>query len=239
MKTLFGITTLNQNNYTKQCLQSISACKDINIELQDDFSKKPKEVKALATMYGAKFYSKKSGQGVTDSWNRIYRRFKKNNYDACFISNNDIITTPSAIRQLIKALTIHPLVAPLSSIKSVSGFYEQTTFKYGVADIMANNPFQVGSIQNTLLRKHLANPYAKLPRFHGFFFGFNRNIISQEYDEKHLFDPSYINIGNEDELSRRLTVPPHVVKTAFVFHYKGVTCGTDADGDRNDISRFH
>jgi len=239
MKTLFGVTTLDQNNYTKQCLQSIYNCKEINIELQDDFSKNPKEVKALGITYGAKFYPKKSGQGVTDSWNRIYKRFKKNNYDACFISNNDIITTPSAIRQLIKALTIHPLVVPLSSIKSVSGFVEQTTQKYGVPDIMAANLYQINSVQNTLLRLHKDNPYNKLPRFHGFFFGFNRDIFSQEYDEDHLFDPSYINIGNEDELSQRLTISPRVVKTAFVFHYKGVTCGTDEDGDRNDITRFH
>ena len=238
-KVLFAITTLNQNNYTKQCLESLRNCEEIDIELWDDYSKNPETVKALGASYKAKFYSKDKPEGLTDSWNRIYRRFKNSKYDACFISNNDIITTPTAIEEMIKALKIHPLVVPLSSIKSVSGFVEQTTQKYGVPDIMAANLYQINSVQNTLLRLHKDNPYNKLPRFHGFFFGFNRDIFSQEYDEDHLFDPSYINIGNEDELSQRLTISPRVVKTAFVFHYKGVTCGTDEDGDRNDITRFH
>lgn len=238
-KVLFAITTLDQNNYTKQCLQSISSCPNIDIELQDDFSKNPKEVKALATMYGAKFHPKKSPQGLTDSWNRIYRRFKKSKYDACFISNNDIITTESAIKQMITALESNTLVVPLSSIKSVSGFIEQTTYRYDVPDLMANNPFQVNMVQNMLLRKHTANPYAKLPRFHGFFFGFNRNIFSQEFDKNHLFNPKYTNVGNEDELSERLTIRPVVVKTAFVFHYKAVTLGPDSEGNRNILSRFH
>ena len=140
---------------------------------------------------------------------------------------------------MIKALNIHTLVVPLSSVKSVSGFLEQTTQKYGVADIMASNPFQVGSIQNTLLRLHKNSPYSKLPRFHGFFFGFNRDIFEQEFDKEHLFNPDCINIGNEDELSERLTIRPVVVKTAFVFHYKAVTLGHELEGDRNILARYH
>jgi hypothetical protein len=239
MKVLFAITTLDQIPYTKQTLQSISNCENIDIELFDDCSKDAESLKSLGIMYGAKFNSKDKPQGLTDSWNRIYRKFKESNYDACFISNNDVITTASAVRQMIKALQTNPLVVPLSSVKSVSGFLEQTTQKYGVPDIMASNPFQVGSIQNTLLRLHKNNPYSKLPRFHGFFFGFNRNIFSQEYDKDHLFNPDCINIGNEDELSERLTIRPIVVKTAFVFHYKAVTLGHDYEGDRNVLSRYH
>ena len=64
-------------------------------------------------------------------------------------------------------------------------------------------------------------------------------INEQEYDKNHLFDPTCINIGNEDELSERLTIKPVVVKTAFVFHYKAVTLKPDYEGDRNDLSRYH
>jgi len=238
-KTLIAITTLDQPSYTKQTLHSISNVDKIDIELWDDFSKEPNVLKKIGEMYGAKFITKDKPRGLTDTWNRIYRRFKESNYDNCFIINNDIITNPSAIREMIKALKTHTLVVPLSSVNSVSGFLEQTTQKYGVPDIMANNPFQVGSIQNSLLRLHKDNPYAKLPRFHGFFFAFNKKMVDQEFDEEHLFDPSCINIGNEDELSKRLTIRPIVVKTAFVFHYKAVTLKPDYEGDRNDLSRYH
>ena len=237
MKVLFAITTLNQNNYTKQCLESLRGCEGIDIEIWDDCS--TENVNDLVSMFGAKFYTKKNPKGLTDSWNRIYRRFKISKYEACFISNNDIVTTPSAVRQMIIALQSNTLIVPVSSIKSVSGFLEQTTYRYGVPDLMANNPFQVNMVQNMLLRKHKDNPYSKLPRFHGFFFGFNRKIFSQEYDEDHLFNPNHINVGNEDELSERLTIRPVVVKTAFVFHYKAVTLGHDSEGDRNILSRFH
>jgi len=238
-KTLVAITTLDQPSYTKQTLHSISETKDIDIELWDDYSKEPHVLEKIGEMYGAKFVSKDKPRGLTDTWNRIYRRFKDSDYDNCFIINNDIVTSPSAMREMIKALNTHTLVVPLSSINSVSGFFEQTTYKYGVPDIMANNPFQVGSIQNTLLRLHKDNPYAKLPRFHGFFYAFNKKIVEQEFDKEHLFDPSCINIGNEDELSERLTIRPVVVKTAFVFHYKAVTLKPDYEGDRNDLSRYH
>ncbi len=238
-KTLVAITTLDQPSYTKQTLQSINHTESIDIEMWDDCSKEPHVLEKIGEMYGAKFITKTKPCGLTDSWNRIYRRFKESDYTNCFIINNDIITTPSAMREMIKALNTHTLVVPLSSVKSVSGFLEQTTQRYGVPDIMANNPFQVGSIQNTLLRKHKDNPYTKLPRFHGFFFGFNKKISDQEFDKDHLFDPSCINIGNEDELSERLTIKPIVVKTAFVFHYKAVTLKPDYEGDRNDLSRYH
>ncbi len=239
MKTLFAITTLDQPSYTRQTLNSIHTTPDIDIELWDDCSKEPRVLHKLGEMYGAKFISKEKPGGLTDTWNRIYRRFKDSDYNKCFIINNDIVTTPRAITEMIKALNTNTLVVPLSSINSVSGFFEQTTYKYGIPDFMANNPFQVSTVQTKLLRMHQDNPYAKLPRFHGFFFAFNRSIFDQEFDEEHLFDPSCINIGNEDELSKRLTIKPVVVKTAFVFHYKAVTLKPDTEGDRNDLSRYH
>ena len=54
-----------------------------------------------------------------------------------------------------------------------------------------------------------------------------------------MFNPNFINVGNEDELSERLTISPYVVKTAFVFHYKAVTLGHDFEGDRNVLERYH
>ena len=142
-KTLIAITTLDQPSYTKQTLHSLSNAKNVDIELWDDCSKEPHILEKLGEMYGAKFIEKKNPQGLTDSWNRIYRRFKESDYDNCFIINNDIITTPDAIKEMINALDKHTLIVPLSSVQSVSGFVEQTTVKYGVPDIMAQNPFQV------------------------------------------------------------------------------------------------
>ena len=238
-KTLVAITTLDQPSYTKQTLQSLSRSSQIDIEMWDDCSKEPNVLEKIGEMYGAKFIPKQLPRGLTDSWNRIYKRFKESEYTNCFIVNNDIITTPEAIRQMIKALDEYTLVVPLSSVQSVSGFMEQTTVNYGVPDVMAQNPFQTVSVQKQLESKYKNDPYAKLPRFHGFFFGFNKNIIEQEYNENNLFNPNFINVGNEDELSERLTISPYVVKTAFVFHYKAVTLGHDFEGDRNVLERYH
>jgi len=263
MKVLIAITTLNQNYYTKQCLESLKFNCDVDVEIWDDCSKE-EDVKDLAQKYGAKFYTKKKPSGLTDSWNRIYRRFKKSDYDACFITNNDVIIAQKSLNEMIKALKDHPLVVPLSSLKSVSGYNAQSVENYGILSMNADNPYQVQSIQDKLLELHHSDPYGILPpfvippncpkhpidiskcigRFHGFFFGINRDIFSQEYDNLHLFDPKYINVGNEDELSARLTIKPVAVKTAFVFHYKAITLGggyysSGKVNDRNSLERYH
>ena len=257
MKTLLAITTLNQNSYTKKCLNSLKHS-DVDTEIWDDYSQED-DVESLAKEYNVKFYPKSSPQGLTDSWNRIYRRFKESDYDACFISNNDVLIPLEGLGEMIKALKDHPLVVPLSSLKSVSGYNAQSVENYGIRGMNADNPYQVQSIQDKLLELHYSDPYGILPpfpsdtiikgphglidiskcigRFHGFFFGFNRDIFSQEYDSLHLFDPTYINVGNEDELSARLTIKPVAVKTAFVFHYKAVTLGSK--GNRNLLERYH
>jgi len=263
MKVLIAITTLNQNYYTKQCLESLKFNCDVDVEIWDDCSKE-EDVKDLAQKYGAKFYTKKKPGGLTDSWNRIYRRFKESDYDACFITNNDVIIAQKSLNEMIKALHYFPLVVPVSSLKGVGGMKIQSASSYGIPDRDASNPYLIESVQNKLLIKNSEDPYIKIPpfvippncpkhpidiskcigRFHGFFFGINRDIFSQEYDNLHLFDPKYINVGNEDELSARLTIIPRAVKTAFVFHYKAITLGSGyyssrKVNDRNSLERYH
>ena len=61
------------------------------------------------------------------------------------------------------------------------------------------------------------------------------NTKKYEFDAEQqlLFDPKYVNIGNEDELMRRISAAggrAGVHSTAFLFHFKGFTVNKGKKG---------
>ena len=76
---LFVITTWNQSEYTKICLDSLKLIDEkCDILVIDDAS--TDNTIDLCNTYDIEVISKKEGMGLTDSWNKSYRYFVDNNY---------------------------------------------------------------------------------------------------------------------------------------------------------------
>ena len=86
-KILFSITTWNQSEYTKICLDSLKNInEDCDILVIDDAS--TDNTIDLCKEYGVKYIDKKVGLGLTDSWNQAYKHFVESGYDYLIIANN-------------------------------------------------------------------------------------------------------------------------------------------------------
>ena len=118
-KILFAITTYNQLDYTKICIDSILNIDKKNFDLDilviDDFSddgtvKWCKENKINV-------YEKDNPKGLTHSWNKSVEIFQKNNYDYLVIANNDLIIPNGSLDELISVLDKYPCstVVPMST----------------------------------------------------------------------------------------------------------------------------
>ena len=233
MKTLLTITTCNQLKFTKLCDKSLPDLENVDILYIDDASKDGTvdylDSKDRDTIY------KQNGVGLTDSWNIAYRIFKNLNYDALFISNNDVIFNESSIINMIEALREYPLVCPLSS-RSGAGHnhtYQDVNKYYKIPNSIDRDPDKHKDLLSIL-----ENNIVEMDRFNGFFFGVNRDIIKCQSDEKHLFKPKFPQSGQEGDLQNRLIKKPVVCTGAFIFHFKGVTApniGTINGQDKRNL----
>lgn len=233
MKVLLTITTCNQLNYTKLCDQSLPDLKNVDILYIDDASSD-----GTADYLNSKkrnIICKEEGVGLTDSWNIAYRRFKDLNYDGLFISNNDVILNEASIINMIDALNEYPLVCPLTSRKGAGHNHAwQDVNKY----YKIPNNIDCDPDKHENLLHSLENNIVEMDRFNGFFFGVNRGIIKCQYDEKHLFKPTFPQSGQEGDLQNRLIKKPVVCTGSFVFHFKGVTApniGTINGQDKRNL----
>ena len=239
---LIGITTYNQLDYTKLCIESINKITDVNCDVLvvDDAS-------ADGTVRWCKdndieVIEKKKGKGLTHSWNVIYSEYcssVKNHYDYAVTANNDIIIPDGALSEIGDVFMNWPfsLVVPLSTIRGAghNGRVQGAESHYQiVGDI--DDPDMTQSVQNSILenKNHLklgnnlfmADPF-RMKMFNGFFFCYNSRIFKHERSDGNLFDPKYIMTGNEDEFNWSTLIPkndyPALCKTAYVYHFKGVS----------------
>ncbi|MDI6761229.1 MAG: hypothetical protein QMD05_10430, partial [Candidatus Brocadiaceae bacterium] len=167
---------------------------------------------------------KDKAMGVTDSWNRIYQYFKMGNYDVCCLSNDDVLFAPHALNDMASTLGQNgfAVVGPVSnqpghqpeqSLGKILGLKEGD--KYPVP------PKNVIDIEAYLLK--FKSEGVELPYINGFCFMFDRWITNFEHSKDMLFNPENINIGNEDELQRRLRYAGQKVALslpAYVYHKK-------------------
>lgn len=232
IKALLVITILNQNKYTQIIEKSIPNIDGLDVLFIDDHS--VDDNLTFLDLKNRKYITKNKGMGLTDSWNIAYRHFVKYNYDYLFLSNNDVILNYNAIIHMIKLLNKNTLVCPLSSKHGAGhnkifqdiGLYYPQFAQLAYDDVKHKN-----FIDKLNLNKTIA-----MPRFNGFFFGMNRNIMKSAFDNNNLFNPKNINIGQEDDLYFRLKEKPIVDLQSFIFHYKKITL---SNNNRNDLEYFH
>ena len=247
MKILFVITTYNQSKYTEICLDSLLNIHNINFDILiiDDCSSD--DTRSLCNDYNLDFIEKETPMGLTHSWNLGYINFKKKDYDILVLSNNDIILPENSLNEIIEISNQSPLICPLSIEKGIGNRKLQSVHEYySFSSDFVNNPSNFQLVQNNILELN-EQRFNKLPpirmnKFSGFFFVMNRNIIMHEFSSEQLFDPSNVNVGNEDELNSKLLnkgLYALLCKTSFVFHFKGVSFAGDLGNERDDLTRYH
>ena len=106
--------TVNALNYIENSLKRYTGKFRFDILIIDD-----------ASVDGTSEYVKKRGyavvtnrhaKGVTYSWNLGYRVAKELEYENIVFANNDILVSYSALEVLVRGLTRHPVVVPLTSL---------------------------------------------------------------------------------------------------------------------------
>ena len=238
-KILFIITTYNQSEITRACLESIekiTECYPVDVLLIDD--KSTDDTILLCKELNINYIAKDVGKGLTDSWNRGYQYFKEHpEYEFMIIANNDILVPSGALTEMVSVLEKWPgsLVVPMSTQLGAGHNQMQIIDRwYGENDYNIPENYQKVQdlIQETKETEIKSNNLYKfdpvrMKHFNGFFFMMNRQICQYEREDKNLFDPAFPNIKNEDEFNWCNLIPnddyPFLCKTAFVFHWKGVS----------------
>ena len=236
-KILIALTTYNQSDITRACLDSIKMISDDHdVLIVDDAS--TDDTIELCKEYNVNCIVKDVGKGLTDSWNRAYRYFKESDYEYFVIANNDILVPDLALTEMADVLDKWPcsLVVPMSTEMGSGHNQEQVIDKwYGSQDSYKESKnynaaqdyimnYKQSEIESNNLYKF--DPI-RMKMFNGFFFMMSKTICQYERQDGNLFNPNFINVKNEDEFNWGNLIPNNdyamLCKTAFIFHYKGVS----------------
>jgi len=231
------LTTYNQSNVTRKCLDTLKLISDKHDVIVIDDKSTDDTVK-LCKEYNVKCITKEVGNGLTDSWNIGYQYFKDNGYDYFVIANNDILIPDSSLTEMKNVLHKWPgsLVVPLSTKLGAGHNEMQIIDKWYGNQAEYNEPTNYQVVQDQIIslvqkESESNNLYkfdpVRMKHFNGFFFMMNKDICKYEREDGNLFDPAFPNIKNEDEFNWCNLIPnndyPFLCRTAFVFHWKGVS----------------
>jgi len=219
-KTLLAITTYNQLKYTEICRQSIPEIEGLDVIFVDDKST-DNTVENLKSK-GSKVIEKDKGAGLTDSWNLAYRIFKEQDYNALIISNNDVIFNVS-LENMLNGFDRYAFVVPMTGYGKAACSKKRQEVQTYHRDFQDS---EINAVKDNIQTIYNNIRYIPISWFHGFCFGFTREIIKLELDENHLFDPKNINVHQEQDLYRRLEknkISPHVCTGTYVYHYGSIS----------------
>ena len=239
-KLLFAITTYNDLEYTKICLDSLKEVKDIDLDIIiiDDYS--DDDTVNWCKSNGYKVLERPKPLGLTYSWNEAYKYFKSNNYKYLVISNSDVVIPNNSLSELAKVLDKYPssTVVPMSTKKGVGHNPVQDIGNF-FPDLkgLSENPNSYQMVQDSLLSMkeklkstkdlYMIDPF-RMKHFNGFFFMFNRNVTNYEHKDGWIFNPKNIMTKNEDDFNWQSLLPNNdnawVCRTSFIYHFKDMSC---------------
>lgn len=237
-RTLLAFTTANQLEYNVKGIRSILENKSENIDLVvfDDASND-------GTVEWCKdnnipIVTKDKALGLTHSWNLAYQKFKHENYKHLIFANSDIIVPKGALEKLLEQNQKYIIVSPLSTLKGVGHQPLQDVKKYYTL-----NKDEYDYLNTQAIQDQIDNSDSELTKevdyINGFFFSVNRDVINYEYSKDQLFDPNTINVGNEDDLCKRVKQPIAIVLNSYIFHFKGVSLEvTNMDQQSYDLNIY-
>ena len=191
-------------------------------------------------------------RGLTHSWNLAWRYALEHEYKYLIICNNDLLIPDGTITKLVNELEtndwdwINPIVSergsfyPKHNLKLVYGddvqeWTDHPLFYAEVATSLDHIPKRAVIKVDKEVKKSYMNGYAMA--FHV------NNIKKFQFDasEALLFDPKFINAGNEDDLATRMARSggrTGVHPTAFVYHHKGYTLYKSGTKGRDTTEGF-
>jgi len=238
-KTLLAFTTANQLPYNIKGIKSIMANKPKYVDLIvfDDASNDG--TVEWCRDNNITIVTKSTAKGLTHSWNLAYQLFKDEGYKHLIFSNSDIIVPKSALEHLLAQNEKFIIVSPLSTLKGVGHQPLQDVKAYHQFDYDEYNYLNTQTIQDFVSQNNSTEPAKDINYINGFFFSVNREIINYEFSTTELFNPENHNVGNEDELCRKVTQPIAIVTNSYIFHFKGVSIEvTNIDNQNYDLNIY-
>lgn len=251
-KILLIVTTYNQLHYTKLCLE--------NLPTEDNYEIHPLIIDDCSDDYTIEWcksnkiehISKDKPEGLTDSFNKGFRYFKKNTqYDYVVFSNNDVLIPKGSLTEMADVLGRWPftIVCPMSTKKGVGHQPIQYVGNHYNDDNLQSwdyNNYQ--TIQDSILNfkkslkeakeLHQVDPF-RMKFFNGFTFMASRSLCQYEREDGGIFDPQNILVKNEDTFNWRVLLPnddyPALCKTSFIYHFKAVSTSGQLDDFKNAV----
>lgn len=238
-KALLAFTTANQLSYNIKGIKSILSNKADNVDLIvfDDASNDG--TVEWCRVNNITIVTKSEAKGLTHSWNLAYQIFKEEDYKHLIFSNSDIIVPKKALENLLVQNEKFIIVSPLSTKKGVGHQPLQDVKAYHQFEEDEYDYLNTQIIQDKINQKKGAETIKEVNYVNGFFFAVNREIINYEYSDIELFNPENRNVGNEDELCKKVTQPIAIVVNSYVFHFKGVSIEvTNMDNQNYDLNIY-
>lgn len=229
---LLAFTTFNQLDMTRKCLEY---AQDLGypILVIDDCSTDGTQEYLSQIRVDAIFKAER--KGLTDSWNRAYQFWKGTDHSHLVLCNNDVLIPAGAIEGMLWG---HQLVVPMCNYNGAGYACKEQGIGNWTAgawhEMKENNTQGIQDILNKTTRA--AFDFVHADCWTGFCMCMSRAIIEHELPDGNLFNPANINVGNDDDLAKR--VQAYIALGSFVYHFKGVSFNKQIGG-RDDLSKHY
>ena len=238
-KVLLAFTTFNQLDMTRKCLEYAMEL-GFDILVIDDCSTDGtqqylSDIKVEAIL-------KSERKGLTDSWNRAYKYFKASDYSHMVLSNNDVLIPKGAVEGMISE---YPLVVPMCNESGAGYACKEQAIKSIVFNPEDSSNVEIvqgwiGSMNRCGVDGQTFHDlwFKSIKCWTGFCMCMSRDIIYWEFVDGNLFDPRNINVGNDDDLAKRVNAyaSTYIALGAFVYHFKGASFGGHI-ADRDNLNK--
>lgn len=228
-KVLLCFTTYNQLDMTRKCLEQAMEL-GFDILVIDDCSTDGTQEYLCQIRVNA--ILKNERKGLTDSWNRAYKYFKSSDYCYMVLSNNDVIIPVGAVEGM---LSEYPLVVPMCNFDGAGYACKEQAIDFHI-DVRNYDPVQADDADK--IQNILSKGFKPAKCWTGFCMCMSCEIKYWEREDGNLFDTKNINVGNDDDLAKRINAysSTYIALGAFVYHYKGTSFNKQIS-DRNNLNK--
>lgn len=228
-RPLLAFTTYNKVGMTMKCMEYASEL-GYDILVVDDCSVDGTQEYLSQIKVNAILKSER--RGLTDSWNRAYKYFIGSDYTHLILCNNDVLIPRGAIEGM---LSDYWLVVPMCN-RDGSGYVCDKQFigKYYQVAVFKTDSDKSTDMMQQWLTDSGPRGLKPISCWTGFCMCLHRDIAFHARPDGNLFDPTNINVGNDDYLGKK--VPAFVSLDSYVYHYKGHSFNGQIS-NRDDLQR--
>lgn len=218
---LLVLTTAGRLRWLAAAITSFQIPPELDVLVVDDGTSPKVGIPAFCEEKGLMLITKHKARGVTDSWNRAYAFFKKKEYEACIVSNDDVHFSQDFWRCLVWGVSkkSYDLLVPVSNAPG-SGREQRIQRFLKVRP----NPKNAEEIQQALFKKYHGNKkWTRCSYFNGFCFAFGSSMKKFAFSKELLFNPVRKNRENEPDLIERIRKKGGKIgisRASYVFHWK-------------------